>query len=59
MMTPSTDKLVELLKPERITIVVDIGANAIDGEPPYKSLLQKGLCRVIGFYVHFGLVHGG
>src|SRR5438128_1111165 len=30
-------------------MVVDIGANPIDGEPPYKSLLAAGAARVIGF----------
>ena len=29
--------------------VVDIGANPIDGDPPYRSLLDTGLCRVTGF----------
>ena len=28
---------------------MDIGANPIDGEPPYASLLAAGLCRVTGF----------
>lgn len=41
--------LLELLKPERLTAVVDIGANPIDGDPPYKSMLQAGLCTVTGF----------
>ena len=38
-----------MLSPERLTEVVDIGANPIDGEPPYKPMLQAGLCRVTGF----------
>jgi len=29
--------------------VVDIGANPIDGDPPYQLLLDAGLCRVTGF----------
>ena len=29
--------------------MVDVGANPIDGDPPYKTLLQKRLCRVTGF----------
>jgi FkbM family methyltransferase len=37
------------LRPERPTAVVDIGANPVDGDRPYKALLQKHLCRVIGF----------
>ena len=38
-----------LLRFDRLTQVVDIGANPIDGDPPYKPLLGAGLCRVIGF----------
>ncbi len=45
-----TDPLRELLKPRRLTAVVDIGANPIDGdEPPYLKMLADGLCRVTGF----------
>ena len=29
--------------------VLDIGANPIDGDPPYRLLLDAGLCRVTGF----------
>jgi FkbM family methyltransferase len=29
--------------------VVDVGANPIDGDPPYKVLLDQGLGRVVGF----------
>ena len=29
--------------------VVDVGANPIDGDPPYRLLLDAGLCRVTGF----------
>lgn len=43
------DSLIQLLKPQRITEVVDIGANPIDGDPPYKQMLDTGLCRVTGF----------
>ncbi|MGE3841542.1 MAG: FkbM family methyltransferase [Vicinamibacterales bacterium] len=43
------DSLFELLQPARLTAVVDIGANPIDGEPPYKRMLQAGLCTVCGF----------
>ena len=39
----------ELLMPQRITEVVDIGANPIDGDPPYTRMLAAGLCRVTGF----------
>ena len=41
--------LLELLKPERLTAIVDIGANPIDGDPPYKKMLEAGLCHVTGF----------
>lgn len=44
-----TDPLAELLRPERLTAVVDVGANPIDGDPPYKPLLERGLCTVVGF----------
>jgi len=42
------DELFALLAPQRLTAVVDIGANPIDGDPPYKPMLDKGLCTVIG-----------
>ena len=48
MDTP-VDPLFSLLQPERLTAIVDIGANPIDGDPPYKSMLQKRLCHVVGF----------
>ena len=43
------DALSQLLQPRRLTEVVDIGANPIDGEPPYARMLKAGLCRVTGF----------
>jgi FkbM family methyltransferase len=43
------DPLSVLLRTHRPTAIVDIGANPIDGDPPYKPMLQKGLCRVTGF----------
>src|ERR1041385_6261318 len=43
------DLLTEILKPARLTAVVDIGANPIDGDPPYKAMLEAGLCAVTGF----------
>jgi FkbM family methyltransferase len=46
------DALTALLQPRRLTAVVDIGANPIDGDPPYKAMLQNGLCRVTGFDPH-------
>lgn len=39
----------DLLSAERLTEVVDVGANPIDGEPPYTPMLAAGLCRVTGF----------
>ncbi|HYV62409.1 MAG TPA: FkbM family methyltransferase [Bryobacteraceae bacterium] len=39
----------EQLSPQRLTEVVDVGANPIDGEPPYQRMLSAGLCRVVGF----------
>lgn len=37
------------LAPCNLTQIVDIGANPIDGDPPYKNMLANHLCRVIGF----------
>ncbi len=39
----------ELLAPQRVVEVVDVGANPVDGEPPYLPMLHEGLCRVTGF----------
>ncbi len=41
--------LQELIRPESLTHIVDIGANPIDGAPPYQAMLSRGLCRVTGF----------
>ncbi len=41
--------LLDLIKPERLTAVVDIGANPVEGQPPYRSMLEMGLCSVVGF----------
>lgn len=46
---PSDDPIFALLQPERISSIVDVGANPIDGDPPYKPMLAKRLCRVLGF----------
>ena len=43
------DRLAQLLQVERLTEIVDIGANPIDGDPPYKILLNAQLCNVTGF----------
>ena len=47
MSTPH--ELARLLSMSRLTHIVDIGANPIDGEPPYRPLLDAQLCRVTGF----------
>ncbi len=39
----------ELLALPRLTSVLDIGANPIDGEPPYLRMLEHKRCTVIGF----------
>lgn len=46
---PGVSHLWDILQPARRTRVVDIGANPIDGDPPYKPMLQAGLCTVTGF----------
>lgn len=43
------DSLADILGLDRLTHVVDIGAAPIDGPPPYRSLVEAGLCRVTGF----------
>lgn len=45
----ASDLLYSLLGPTRLTAIVDIGANPIDGDPPYKGMLAKRLCTVFGF----------
>jgi len=42
----------DLVQLDRLTNVVDIGANPIDGDPPYKLMLQRRLCRLTGFDPH-------
>lgn len=48
-MSPGSPILIDLLHPSRLSAVLDIGANPIDGDPPYKPMLQSGLCTVTGF----------
>ena len=43
------DLLTEILAPARPTAIVDVGANPIDGDPPYHAMLAAGLCEVMGF----------
>jgi FkbM family methyltransferase len=47
-MSTSQD-LARLLSMGRLTHVVDIGANPIEGAPPYRPLLDAQLCRITGF----------
>jgi FkbM family methyltransferase len=39
----------DLVRCSRPTSVLDIGANLVDGDPPYQRMLDDGLCTVIGF----------
>lgn len=48
-MNPEADPLADLLAPERPIAVVDVGANPIDGRPPYLPLLERRLCTLVGF----------
>ena len=48
-MNRSRPSLAPLLKLDRLIDIVDIGANPIDGDAPYKSILAAGLARVVGF----------
>lgn len=41
--------LKKLVPIDRLTEVIDIGANPIDGIPPYKKMLDAGLCNVTAF----------
>lgn len=45
-------QLHDLLRIERLTQVVDIGANPIDDDAPYKPMLRAGLCTLTGFEPH-------
>jgi len=48
-MAHASSFLVELLQPERLTSVVDVGANFISDVPPYQPMLADRLCTVVGF----------
>jgi FkbM family methyltransferase len=39
----------DLVRCSRPTSILDIGANPIDGDSPYKQMLEYGLCMVTGF----------
>ena len=41
--------IIKILRFKSLINIVDIGANLIDGDPPYKSLLGKGLAHITGF----------
>src|SRR4051812_38193209 len=43
------ESLHQILIPGRLTAIVDVGANPIDGDPPYKAMLAAGLAEVVGF----------
>ncbi|QPF88138.1 FkbM family methyltransferase [Bradyrhizobium genosp. L] len=47
--TAESDPLWALLAPERLTTIVDIGANPIGADLPYKPMLERRLCRLFGF----------
>lgn len=48
-MTKRTDSLADILGIAPVVNVVDIGANPIDGDPPYLPLLAHGRARLVGF----------
>ena len=48
-MADGTDVLIGLLQPERLTAVVDVGANPITDIPPYQPMLGQRICTVVGF----------
>ena len=48
-MTETSDDLARLLNVSRLTHIVDVGANPIDGPAPYKPLQDRNLCRLTGF----------
>lgn len=44
-----TDELFKIVSPERMTAVVDIGANPVEGAPLYSAMMAARLCTVVGF----------
>lgn len=48
-MLAGSEYLRTILGAERLTAVVDVGANPIDGDPPYLDMLRSELCTVTGF----------
>ena len=49
MTSASASPVRDLVCCSRLSSVLDIGANPIDGDPPYKAMLESGLCTVTGF----------
>lgn len=49
MISDAVSPVGSLVRCSRLTGVLDIGANPIDGDPPYKQMLESGLCTVTGF----------
>jgi FkbM family methyltransferase len=45
----SPQLLRDLVRCSRPTNIIDIGASLIEGDPPYKEMLNYGLCTVTGF----------
>lgn len=41
--------LAELIKPTHRTTIFDVGSNPVDGEQPYRRMLEEGLCDIVGF----------
>jgi FkbM family methyltransferase len=44
-----SEYLLGIVPTTRLTAVVDVGANPIDGETPYHEMLSHGLCTLTGF----------
>lgn len=49
MSRSSIHEVRDLLRLDELTEIVDIGANPVEGDAPYRTLLDEGLCRVTGF----------
>jgi FkbM family methyltransferase len=45
----SAQLLRDLVRCSRPSSILDIGANLVEGDPPYKEMLDYGLCTVTGF----------
>jgi FkbM family methyltransferase len=39
----------DILTPDRLTTIVDVGANPLNGNPPYALMRRAGVVRIIGF----------